>query len=282
MAKKLAETKHSELVVGTGVRALLYAFTRDIPCFYTRSHNLQPVVQPKNQLVIDYFSESQRIGGQSEKEKFLIVDKFGFWLRYLLNLSGKFYETQRENLRFSDGNLIYKTNKTEYVLNADKIYLFDDIKLNGSNQEIKQDSYVVIDQFRTNAKSMETTWFRGHDPFLDYVWFDAKILNSVFTLKDKTLINEFENSTVTIRYLLDEFLTGREEIVLIRDYYRSLKPKLQNRTIIEKQKYYTEESNITVVSETLGELCQKPILPSRESYLYFLTKRNLDLIGTTA
>lgn len=282
MAKKLAETKHNELVVGTGVRALLYAFTRDIPCFYIRSHNLQPVVQPKNQLVIDYFSEDQRIGGQQEKEKFLLVDKLGFWLRYLLNLSGKFYETQRENFRFSNGSLTFKTNRTEYVLNADNIYLFDDIRLRGSNQEIKQDKCVVIDHFRTNAKSMEKTWFRGHDPFLDHVWFDAKILNSVFTLDDKTAINEFENSAVTVRYLLDEFLSGKEEIVLTRDYYRTLKPKLESRTVVDKQKYYTEEDNITVVSDTLEELCQKPILPSRESYLYFLTKRNLDLIGTTA
>jgi len=82
--------------------------------------------------------------------------------------------------------------------------------------------------------------------------------------------------------MLDEFLTGNEEITLTRDYYRSLKPKLKNRIIVPDYRYKTEEENITVIEESLDQLCQKPILPQQESYLYYLTKRILDLIGTTA
>ena len=48
--------------------------------------------------------------------------KLGFWLRYLLNLSGKFYETPRDNIRYSDGNLTYKTNKTEFILKCENGY----------------------------------------------------------------------------------------------------------------------------------------------------------------
>jgi hypothetical protein len=282
VAKKIAEIGYDELVVGADVRALLYAFTKDLPCLYIHHNKLNPIVQPTNELLLNNFSEEENIADQTVKEKFLAVDKLGFWLRYLLNLAGKFYETPRDNVRFSEGKITHKTNKTEHVLNANKIHLFDNIKLNGSNQKLDFDGCFVEDYFRTNAKSMEKTWFRGHDPFLKYVCFDGKILKSCFFLKNKAEVNEFENSSVAIRYLLEDFLKNKKEIILIRSYYVNLLPKLQNRVIIPEQNYYTEEDNITVVRETLGELCQKPILPQRESYLYCLTKRILDLTGTTA
>jgi hypothetical protein len=108
------------------------------------------------------------------------------------------------------------------------------------------------------------------------------MLKSRFALSDKAKAQDFENGTVAVRYLLEEFLKDKEEIVLMRDYYVNLNPKLQNRVVEPDQKYHTEEDNITIIKEGLGELCQKPILPPQGSYLYFLTKRNLDLIGTTA
>jgi len=282
MAKKKSQIEHKEIVVGASVEALLYAFTRDIPCFYTHRTNLPPVIQPTNEILLNKFCDKERVSGISETENFLAVYKLGFWLRYLLNLSGKFYETPRDNIRYSDGNLTYKTNKTEFILKCEKIHLFDNIKLNGANQKLIQDGCIVQDYFTTNAKSMEKTWFRGHDEFLSHVCFEGKMLKSRFALSDKAKAQDFENGTVAVRYLLEDFLKDKEEIVLMRDYYVNLNPKLQNRVVEPDQKYHTEEDNITIIKEGLGELCQKPILPPQGSYLYFLTKRNLDLIGTTA
>ena len=136
MAKKKSQIEHKEIVVGASVEALLYAFTRDIPCFYTHRTNLPPVVQPTNEILLNKFCEKEKVSGISEKQSFLAVHKLGFWLRYLLNLSGKFHEAQRGNVRYSDNNLTYKTNKTEFILKCEKIYLFENIKLNGANQKL--------------------------------------------------------------------------------------------------------------------------------------------------
>lgn len=282
MPKKIVEIPYENIVVGSDVRALLYSFTKGMTCFYVHQDKIEPIVQPTNQFVLDNFCADENIANENKQEKFLETDKLEFFLRYILNLDGKLYQINRDNLRYTDGNLTHKTNKTEFVLQPENIHLFDNIKLNGAKHKQAQRSCVVEDHFRTNAKSMDKTWFRGHDPFLNFVHIDGKVLKSRFYLKDDKGLNDFDNSTVTIRYMLDEFLTGNEEITLTRNYYRSLKPKLDNRIIVSDYRYKTEEENITVIEESLDQLCQKPILPQRESYLYYLTKRILDLIGTTA
>ena len=282
MPKKIVKTFYDKLVIGSDVRALLYSYTNNITCFYIQQEKFDKVVQPTNNFILKNFCSNEKIANENKKEKFLEVDKLEFFLRYILNLDGKLYQINRDNLRLSAACISHKTNKTEFLLNADEILLFDNIKLNGAKQKLIENACYIEDHFRTNAKAMEKTWFRGHDPFLNFVCIDGKILKSRFYLKDSRTLNDFENSSVTIRYMLDEFLTGNQEIVLTRDYYKSLKPKLQNRFITHNKIYNTEENNITVIKQTLDELCQKPILPQQESYLYYLTKRILDLIGTTA
>tara|TARA_R100000900_G_scaffold12845_2_gene11068 strand:+ start:1007 stop:1855 length:849 start_codon:yes stop_codon:yes gene_type:complete len=282
MPKKTVKSYYDNIVVGSDVRALLYSFTRNMTCFYVHLNKIDPIVQPSNEFVLDNFCSEEKIANENKQEKFLQADKLEFFLRYILNLDGKLYQINRDNLRYTDGNLVHKTNKTEFVLQPETIHLLDNIKLNGASHKQKQRACIVEDHFRTNAKSMEKTWFRGHDPFLNFICIDGKILKSRFHLNDDRHVNDFDNSTVTIRYMLEDFLTGNEEIRLIRDYYRSLKPKLENRIIVSDYRYNTEEDNIKVIEESLEQLCQQPILPPQESYLYYLTKRILDLIGTTA
>jgi len=282
MPKKIVKTSYDNIVVGSDIKALLYSFTRNMTCFYVAQEKIEPVVQPTNQFILNNFCSDESIGNENKQEKFLEADKLEFFLRFILNLDGKLYQINRNNLRFTDGNLVHKTNKTEMVLQANTIHLFDNVKLNGTTHNQVKRSCIVDDYFKTNAKSMDKTWFRGHDPFLDFVCIDGKILKTRFYLDDDKEINNFDNSSVTVRYLLDEFLTGNKEIILTRDYYRSLKPKLENRIIVPDYRYNTEEDNIKVVKESLEKLCQQPILPPQESYLYYLTKRILDLIGTIA
>ena len=248
MPKKIVKTSYDNIVVGSDIKALLYSFTRNMTCFYVAQEKIEPVVQPTNQFILNNFCSDESIGNENKQEKFLEADKLEFFLRFILNLDGKLYQINRNNLRFTDGNLVHKTNKTEMVLQANTIHLFDNV----------------------------------NDPFLDFVCIDGKILKTRFYLDDDKEINNFDNSSVTVRYLLDEFLTGNKEIILTRDYYRSLKPKLENRIIVPDYRYNTEEDNIKVVKESLEKLCQQPILPPQESYLYYLTKRILDLIGTIA
>ena len=281
MPKKVVEVPYRNIVVGSDIRALLYSFTKGMTCFYIHQDKIEPIIQPTNEFILKNFCTDENIANKNKQEKFLETDKLEFFLRYILNLGGKLYQINRDNLRYTDGNLVHKTNKTEFILQSDNIYLFDNIKLNGAKYKQVKRSCIVEDHFRTNAKSMKKTWFRGHDPFLNFVCIDGKVLKSRFYLKDDREINEFDNSAVIIRYMLDEFLTGNEEITLTRNYYRSLKPKLESRAIISDYRYNTEEENITVIGESLEKLCQQPILPQRESYLYYLTKRILDSIGTT-
>jgi hypothetical protein len=282
MPKKTVKSCYDNIVVGSDVRALLYSFTRNMTCFYIPQEKIEPVVQPTNQFVIDNFCSDEIIANENRFEKFLEADKLEFFLRYILNLDGKLYQINRNNLRYVDGNLVHKTNKTEFALQAKVIHLFDNIKLNGARHNQVKRSCIVEDHFRTNAKLMDKTWFRGHDCFLDFVCIDGKILKSRFYLDDDKQINDFDNSSVTVRYLLDDFLTGNKAIILTRDYYRSLKPKLENRIIVTDYRYKTEEDNIIIIEESLKQLCQQPILPPQESYLYYLTKRILDSIGTIA
>ena len=282
MPKKIVKTSYDNIVVGSDIRALLYSFTRNITCFYVAQEKIEPIVQPTNQFILENFCSDESIANENKQEKFLQADKLEFFLRFILNLDGKLYQISRNNLRFTDGDLVHKTNKTQLVLQAKTIHLFDNIKLNGAMHNQVKRSCIVEDYFKTNAKSMDKTWFRGHDPFLSFVCVDGKILKTRFYLDDDKEINNFDNSSVTVRYLLDEFLTGNKEIILTRDYYRSLKPKLENRIIVSDYRYNTEEDNIKVIKESLEQLCQQPILPPQESYLYYLTKRILDLIGTTA
>ena len=230
MPKKTVKSYYDNIVVGSDVRALLYSFTRNMTCFYVHLNKIDPIVQPSNEFVLDNFCSEEKIANENKQEKFLQADKLEFFLRYILNLDGKLYQINRDNLRYTDGNLVHKTNKTEFVLQPETIHLLDNIKLNGASHKQKQRACIVEDHFRTNAKSMEKTWFRGHDPFLNFICIDGKILKSRFHLNDDRHVNDFDNSTVTIRYMLEDFLTGNEEIRLIRDYYRSLKPKLETES----------------------------------------------------
>ena len=59
MAKKKSQIEHKEIVVGASVEALLYAFTRDIPCFYTHRTNLPPVIQPTNEILLNKFCDKK-------------------------------------------------------------------------------------------------------------------------------------------------------------------------------------------------------------------------------
>lgn len=281
MLKKQVAIRYDEIVVGSDIRALLYAYKRDVTCLYLPQKTAEVLLQPKNLILKNFFCDENRVSGQSIKEKFLNSENLEYFLLFVLGTAGKLYRIERDNLRYADGNLIHKTNKTEFVLETETINLFNNIKLNGAKHNVISKKCHVEDFFKTNAKSMEKTWFRGHEKFFNYIYFNNTTLKSSFTLKSQDLLNDFDNSVVSVRYEIDDFLKGKEEIILQRDYYVNLMPKIKSREIIQDFEYKTEEDNINVISPSLEEICQQQILPLRESYLYYLSKKILDSIGTT-
>tara|TARA_R110000851_G_scaffold331911_3_gene506904 strand:+ start:834 stop:1679 length:846 start_codon:yes stop_codon:yes gene_type:complete len=279
--RKKVHRDFEKIVIGCDTRALLYAYTNNITCFYVVSEAPESVFRPKNVLIQNFFSDKNKITGEVDPQFFILEDKLDFVLKLLLNCGGKLYQIDRDNLRYDGGQLRHKSNKTEYNLNSDQIYLFDNIKLNGSTQKIVESGYVLEDRFRLNTKSIDKTYFCLGDEFLNHAYIEGKNLESSLRIADKKLLNDFSYSSVTVRYHLEELLKGNEDITLERTYYVNLKMKLQKRTIIKDFKYYTEENNIINKTENLEELCQNKILPSQESYLYYLTKKILDFHGTT-
>ena len=279
--KKEVHRNLNKIVVGCDTRALLYAYTNNITCFYVVSEAPKFVFRPKNVLVRNFFSDKNKISGEPDPQFFISEDKLDFVLKLLLNCAGKLYQIDRDNLRYDNGQLKHKSNKTKYSLSPDQIYLFDNVKLNGTNQKIVESGYVLEDRFRLNAKSIDKTYFCLGDEFLSHVCIEGKNLESSLRITNEKFLNDFSYSSVTIRYYLEEVLRGNTDITLERTYYVNLKMKLQKRTIIKDFKYYTEEGNIVNKTESLEELCQNKILPSQESYLYYLTKKILDFHGTT-
>ena len=279
--KKKVHRDLDKIVIGCDTRALLYAYTNNIACFYVVSEAPKSVFRPKNILVQNFFSDKNKITGQADPQFFILEDKLDFVLKLLLNCAGKLYQIDRDNLRYDNKQLRHKSNKTEYSLSPDQIYLFDNVKLNGTIQKIVESGYVLEDGFRLNAKSIDKTYFCLGDEFLNHVYIEGKSLKSSLRIADEKLLNDFSYSSVAVRYYLEEMLRGNTDITLERTYYVNLKMKLQKRTIIKDFKYYTEEDNIINKTESLEELCQNKILPSQESYLYYLTKKILDFHGTT-
>ena len=279
--KKRVEQSVEKIVLGCDARALLCAYKDDIPCFYIATEAPKSIFRPKNILLRDYFTEKSKIVGEAQDGDFLCNDKLEYVLKLLLGCAGKLYQTERDNLRYVDGNLKYKSNKTEYLLKPKEIIVFDNLKLNGAKQRLVESAYILEDRFRLNSKSIDKTYFCLGDDFLNYVFIEGKNLISSLRIKDKRLLNDFSYSSVAVRYHLEEILKGREELILERTYYANLKIKLRKRNITEDYKYYTDEQNVVNKTESLEKLCQSKILPSQESYLYYLTKKILDFHGTT-
>ena len=279
--KKRVEQSVEKIVLGCDTRALLYAYKNNIPCFYISAEAPKSIFRPKNILLRENFTEKSEISGDSQHGDFLCNDKLEYVLKFLLGCAGKLYQIERDNLRYVGGNLKYKSNKTEYLLKPKEIMVFDNLKLNGAKQRLVQSAYVLEDQFRLNSKSIDKTYFCLGDEFLNHVFIEGKNLTSSLRIKDKKLLNDFSYSSVAVRYHLEEMLKGRKELILERTYYANLKIKLKKRNITEDYKYHTDEQNVVNKTESLEKLCQNKILPSQESYLYYLTKKILDFHGTT-
>lgn len=185
--RKPLELTYDNLVIGSSLEAVLFAFYNKLKIIYTRN------LQPSDVEQIDDFG--------------LGTNKKNIWDKHVFQLAMAGYipfENKIKNIRYVDANTVKLVSVGDlyYIIKFSNLYVFDDYEFLDIPTSYKSTSkdYRLIDNFTYNVKKISRENFQRNNKFINQIMFhekEKKLSVVSYTKKDK--IDELPEHLVKIK-----------------------------------------------------------------------------------
>ena len=238
LAKTSPVLEHEEIVIGSNLAAVLYAFTHNLPIFFSR---------PRRPFRFDYFDadiDFSCLGTPTESRQLQLHDgahmtvgasKNLIWERllFILSLAGKApLSTLCSHLRY-DGEVLRCSNDYAKIaeIKFEKAHYFGDANATGIVQkEVANDRYLCYDWIAFNRGGKhEVDYIETEDDFVKQIWFyPSDRIDGNTAVKDACVIShlnaehldEFDYSHTMARFKLIHEMESRG----MKGLYNGLSP----------------------------------------------------------
>jgi len=219
--------EHKEIVIGSNLSAVLYAFNHNLPIFFTR---------PRKPFRFDYFEPSLDFSCVGEKPithrlnlhdgntRTVGLSKSLLWERllFILSLAGKApLSTLCDHLRY-DGEVLRCSNEYSKIaeIKFEQAYYFGDDNCSGLvEKEVATDTYICYDWIAFNRGGKHAVdYIETEDDFVKQIWFySSDRIDGNTAVKDACVVShlaaahvdEFDYSQTMARFKMIHEMESR-------------------------------------------------------------------------